>query len=111
LELLAELDEVYVPAAVTSSSSRTRVETLLSSFKIAGWFATVLTGEDVKYGKTHPEIYLHACEKINVPPTFELIVEDPVSGMKGENLREQGVWESLQLIVRRCFTELVQNIW
>jgi beta-phosphoglucomutase len=83
LQFMARLDQADIPMAVASSGSRARVERILSSYGIADRFSTVVTGDDVKLGKPNPEIYVRACEAINVPPSSTLVVEDAVSGVKG----------------------------
>ncbi|HEU0119250.1 MAG TPA: HAD family hydrolase [Bryobacteraceae bacterium] len=74
--LLAELSGWKL--AVVSSSGRAEVEPVLERAGIHGYFATIITGDDVKNRKPHPEPYLLAAARLGVQRP--LVVEDSEPG-------------------------------
>jgi HAD superfamily hydrolase (TIGR01509 family) len=67
--------------AICSNSIRKTVLTVLSKFDIIDRFDLILSNEDVKNSKPHPEIYWKAMSKIGVLPEETLIVEDSPYGL------------------------------
>jgi len=74
--LLRELSHYQL--AVVSSSGRAEVEPVLERAGIRDCFATIVTGDDVKNRKPHPEPYLLAAERLGV--SRPLVVEDSEPG-------------------------------
>ncbi|MFN0101668.1 MAG: HAD family hydrolase [Bryobacteraceae bacterium] len=74
--LLRELSGYQL--AVVSSSGRAEVAPILERAGIHDCFATIVTGDDVKNRKPHPEPYLLAAERLNV--RRPLVVEDSEPG-------------------------------
>jgi beta-phosphoglucomutase len=74
--LLHELSAYQL--AVVSSSGRAEVEPVLERAGIRDCFATIVTGDDVKNRKPHPEPYLLAAERLRA--TLPLVVEDSEPG-------------------------------
>lgn len=64
--------------AVVSSSGRAEVEPVLERAGILDCFAAIITGDDVKNRKPHPEPYLLAAERLGV--SRPLVVEDSEPG-------------------------------
>lgn len=64
--------------AVVSSSGRAEVEPVLERAGVRDCFATIVTGDDVKNRKPHPEPYLLAAERLGV--SRPLVVEDSDPG-------------------------------
>jgi len=67
--------------ACCSNSIRKTVLTVLSKLGIIEYFDYILSNEDVKNSKPHPEIYWSAISKIGVLPEETLIVEDSPYGL------------------------------
>lgn len=67
--------------AVCSNSIRKTVLTVLSKFDIIDRFDLILSNEDVKNSKPHPEIYWTAMSRLGVLPEETLIVEDSPYGL------------------------------
>ena len=67
--------------AVCSNSIRKTVLTVLSKFDIIDRFDLILSNEDVKNSKPHPEIYWKAMSMIGCLPEETLIVEDSPYGL------------------------------
>jgi HAD superfamily hydrolase (TIGR01509 family) len=68
--------------AVCSNSIRKTVLTILSKLGIIGFIDLILSNEDVKNSKPHPEMYWKAMSEISVLPEETLIVEDSPYGLR-----------------------------
>jgi HAD superfamily hydrolase (TIGR01509 family) len=71
--------------ACCSNSIRKTVLTVLSKLGIIEYFDLILSNEDVKNSKPHPEIYWKAISTIGVLPEETLIVEDSPFGLLAAN--------------------------
>lgn len=80
LALLDALEQHGLPKAIATSSNRFFLERLLGQFDLAERFAFTLTAEDVTHGKPHPEIYLTAAQRFELPPQQLLVLEDSATG-------------------------------
>ena len=69
-----------VPCALVTMSY-TPVASAFIEQAPAGVFSAVVTGDEVTHGKPHPEAYLTAAERLGVPITDCLAVEDSPSGV------------------------------
>jgi HAD superfamily hydrolase (TIGR01509 family) len=67
--------------AVCSNSIRKTVLTVLSKLSIIEYFDNILSNEDVKNSKPHPEIYWKAISSFGYLPEETLIVEDSPYGL------------------------------
>ena len=68
-------------ALATSSVSRL-IAPFLERHDIARYFDQVITGDMVKNGKPHPDIYLLAAQKLGTAPADSLVVEDALAGLE-----------------------------
>jgi HAD superfamily hydrolase (TIGR01509 family) len=82
IQLLEALERGGIPKAIGTSSGRRFTFDLLARFAIAARFAFVLTAEDVVEGKPHPEIYLKAAERFQLPPGELAVFEDSQNGCR-----------------------------
>ncbi len=82
LDLLDALERRGLPKAIATSSNRFFVRRLLGQFELESRFAFILTAEDVVHGKPHPEIYLTAARRFDLPPQRMLVLEDSATGCK-----------------------------
>ncbi len=68
--------------AVATSADRVK---MLINLREGGlpqaWFDALVTAEDVVHKKPAPDIYLKAAEKLNLPPSSCLVVEDAPAGI------------------------------
>jgi beta-phosphoglucomutase-like phosphatase (HAD superfamily)/dTDP-glucose pyrophosphorylase len=67
--------------ACCSNSIRKTVLTVLSKLNIIEYFDLIISNEDVKNSKPHPEMYWKAISSIGVLPEQTLIVEDSPHGL------------------------------
>ncbi|WP_375475759.1 HAD family hydrolase [uncultured Jatrophihabitans sp.] len=79
-ELLTECRAAGVPCAMVTMSYRSLAETLVRQLP-PDTFATIVTGDDVRHGKPHPEAYLTACARLGVEPAATVAIEDSPTGV------------------------------
>lgn len=80
-ELFAQLEAAGIPAALVTASSRRIVEAGLGSIG-ADRFRLTVSGNDVEYGKPHPEPYLTAARLLGVDPARCVVIEDSPNGTR-----------------------------
>ena len=78
-ELLTEVAEAGLPAALVSASSRRVVDACLKSIG-AHYFKFTVSGDDVTRPKPNPEPYLVAAGLLGVDPVDCVVIEDSPSG-------------------------------
>jgi HAD superfamily hydrolase (TIGR01509 family) len=66
---------------LASNSPRTLVETALATAGLVGAFDAIVTSDDVEHAKPEPDLYLLACQRLNVEPGEALALEDSPSGI------------------------------
>ena len=79
-ELLAELGRAGVPCALVTMSWQPLARAVLRQLP-AGTFATVVTGDQVRHGKPHPEPYATAVRRLGVRASRCLAIEDSLTGL------------------------------
>ncbi len=82
VELLEALEAASIPKAIATSSRRAFAVEVLSHFDFEPRFEFLLTSEDVRKGKPHPEIYLEAAERLGLNPAQFLVLEDSEIGCR-----------------------------
>ncbi len=80
--LLGALEAAGVPKAIGTSSGIRFVRNVLGRFDLEPRFQFILTAEDVRDGKPHPEIYLTAAERFGVSPAAMMVLEDSQNGCR-----------------------------
>ena len=80
VSLFSELSEKY-KIAVCSNSIRKTVLTVLSKLGLMEFMDYIISNEDVKNGKPHPEMYWKAISEMSCLPEETLIVEDSPYGL------------------------------
>ena len=78
-ELLSELREQRVPCALVTMSYERLVGPVLDAMP-GGNFDVVVTGDNVRHGKPHPEPYQHAARLLGVEPSACVAIEDSNPG-------------------------------
>lgn len=79
---LSRLKNDEYKLAVCSNAVRKSVEIMLEKANIKGYFDEIISNQDVKNSKPHPEMYLTAQKKLHVSPEESLILEDNENGIK-----------------------------
>src|SRR5690349_3057320 len=80
-ELLEELRLAGVPCALVTMSYQRFVAPVLAALP-EGSFAEVVTGDQVEFGKPHPEPYLQAARALGVRPEECVAIEDSNTGAR-----------------------------
>jgi HAD superfamily hydrolase (TIGR01509 family) len=70
------------PLGLASSAPRSLIETVLDTASLRGFFAAVLSTEEVPRGKPAPDVYLSVAERLGVPPGECAAVEDSSNGLR-----------------------------
>lgn len=68
--------------ALTTSSTKLEVQATMKITGLSDLFKVVVTSEDVSRGKPHPEPYLVTLEKLGLPASQCLVIEDSENGVK-----------------------------
>jgi HAD superfamily hydrolase (TIGR01509 family) len=88
------LDRLAVPFCVATGSSPLRVSRSLEVTDLASKVnGRLFTTTMVNRGKPAPDIFLHAAEVMNVPPSQCLVVEDSASGIEAASAAGMTVWQ------------------
>jgi putative hydrolase of the HAD superfamily len=81
-DFLEEAKRLGLRIGLASSSNRTWIERFLHELNLHDFFEIIMTSDDVKNIKPHPELYLRAIEALGVEPDEALAFEDSVNGAK-----------------------------
>jgi beta-phosphoglucomutase len=81
-ELLNELRQAGASVAIASSGPRENVALLIDVIGVSGRIDAVVTAEDVRNGKPHPQAFLTAAERLRLPPARCAVIEDSVHGIE-----------------------------
>lgn len=95
-ELIEALRVGGARLALASASEPQWVERTLARAGLHGRFEVIVAGDAVVRGKPAPDIYLHAAERLGVPPTACLAVEDSVYGVASAHAAGMAVVQSRQ---------------
>lgn len=82
LPFLLQLRDLGLPTSLVTSSPIERVHKLLSAHNVLSFFNPIVTGDDITFGKPHPEPYLKMATLLNLDPRRCLVFEDSDSGIQ-----------------------------
>lgn len=82
LQLLEELEERGLKKCIASSSARKTIEGYLKRTGLEDRFDFYISGNEVKKGKPHPDIFIEACKIAGEPVESALVLEDSLNGLK-----------------------------
>lgn len=80
LELLRELKSLDIPTALVTMSMSEMANSVVDRIPFKA-FDVVLGGDQVQFGKPHPEPYLRAAEKLGLDPSDCIALEDSKTGL------------------------------
>ena len=80
-ELLQYLKEHHFKTIIATSSREKRAQSLLEKHQVMQYMDNIVYGFEVEHGKPAPDIFLKACEKLNVLPEEALVLEDSEAGI------------------------------
>ncbi|MFP3908687.1 MAG: HAD family hydrolase [Archaeoglobaceae archaeon] len=67
---------------LASSGTRKYLEMVVDRFDIRKCFQVIVSGDEVEYGKPHPEVYLTASRKLGLNANECLVFEDATHGIR-----------------------------
>ena len=70
------------PLALTTSATRRYQRFAFDRFHLDPFFDVVVTAEDIRHHKPHPEPYLETTRRLNLAPETCLVIEDSVNGVR-----------------------------
>ena len=80
--MLSRLREEGYRLALCSNSVRKTVDEMMRSANLESFFEFTLSNEDIPSPKPHPDIYLEAARRLNLPPDRCLVLEDNSNGIQ-----------------------------
>src|SRR5262245_56632014 len=73
----------HVPRYIASTSPPDRIAACLETLGLVDVFGDrVFSASQVARGKPHPDIFLHAAQRMGVAPADALVIEDSVGGVR-----------------------------
>lgn len=81
-EFLEALERHGIPRVLATSADKTNVGLVLSRLGLLTAFDAIVSAEDVRNGKPHPEVYLKAAQRAGVAAERCLVVEDALTGVR-----------------------------
>lgn len=81
IECLKFLKTKNVKIAIVTATAIARATKYVKDAKIEEYFDDIISAKNVPYGKPAPDVYLTACEKLDVKPEKTIAVEDSPNGV------------------------------
>jgi HAD superfamily hydrolase (TIGR01509 family) len=79
VELLVERG---IPCAIVSSSPRANIDVVLDAGSMRGKFSAIVTADDTRLGKPHPEGFLLGARRLGLAPERCVVFEDAPAGVE-----------------------------
>jgi HAD superfamily hydrolase (TIGR01509 family) len=79
---IQDIKDSGIFVALATSNTWPTVEKVFNALDLEGIFDVMTTGEEVKYKKPDPEIFLLTAQKLGVDPENCLVIEDTEAGIK-----------------------------
>ncbi len=67
---------------LTTSASRSTQQLVFDTFGFGPFFDAVVTGDDIRHGKPHPDPYLLTAERLGLAPGDCIVIEDSINGVR-----------------------------
>lgn len=90
VESVRRLSESGYELAIGTSLDRAYIDFVLTRLRLVGAFRVIVTGDQIKNGKPHPETYLTVVAKLHRQPTECVVLEDAASGI--QSAKAAGAW-------------------
>ena len=82
LHLLEQAQSLGLRMAVATAAPPDNIGFILDELDLRRYFDAVVGGQDVKFGKPDPEIFLKSARTLGVEPSACLVFEDALSGIE-----------------------------
>jgi beta-phosphoglucomutase-like phosphatase (HAD superfamily) len=70
------------PIILASSTFKNKIDICLERFDLKQFFINYIGGDEVNNSKPDPEIFLKACDELNLKPSECIVIEDSTNGIK-----------------------------
>lgn len=80
-KLIQDLRSHGLKLAIASSSTMELIQEIVSVFELESYFDELVSGTSVAHSKPAPDIFLKACEQLNVSCDDAIIIEDSMNGV------------------------------
>lgn len=81
IETLNFFQSNTLPLGLATSSSLNIVDAVMNKIDARNFFKSIVSAENLKYGKPHPEVFLTCAEELKIRPGNCLVIEDSVNGV------------------------------
>lgn len=81
VEFISAMHERYVLGLATSAAAESQ-QFIFERLDLGRFFETVVTSQDVSHSKPHPDPYLIATRRLNIPPEETIVIEDSRLGIR-----------------------------
>lgn len=78
---ISTFQELGFKLAIASSSAYAIIEAVVETLKVAPHFEIIQSAQNLPLGKPHPEVFLRAAKKLNLPAESCLVLEDSFHGV------------------------------
>jgi beta-phosphoglucomutase len=82
MDFLQQTKAAQIRMALGTAANRANVDFALQNLQLQHFFDAVVSEEDVQVSKPHPETFLLAAERMQVPPSQCLVFEDVPKGVE-----------------------------
>jgi len=82
MEWIQRLREQGWLQAVASSAPRKNIEVVLEVMGLTGFFGALVSAEDVTAGKPDPQVFQRGAERLGMPASRCIVVEDAAQGVE-----------------------------
>jgi sugar-phosphatase len=80
-EIIELCNELNLKVGLATSSSIKIMDAVLNKLQIKHQFHAILSAQDLRHGKPHPEVFINCAHFIGVNPNACLAIEDSVNGV------------------------------
>lgn len=81
LDWLQRWHDQHIPMAVASSASSENINFIVDALHIRPYFHSLVSGADIP-GKPDPAVFLSAAQRLGLPPTNCIVIEDSIAGVE-----------------------------
>jgi HAD superfamily hydrolase (TIGR01509 family) len=89
-KFLSEAKKLSLPCAIASSSDRHWIEWNLERIGVKPYFSVIVTADEVKHVKPHPDLFLEALAGLQLKPKEVIGFEDSLNGIMAA--KSAGIW-------------------
>jgi beta-phosphoglucomutase len=82
VELVRQSAEQGARLAVGSSGPRANIDLVVGAMGVRDLLSVIVSGDDVRRGKPHPDVFLAAAERLKLPPHRCVVIEDAPAGVE-----------------------------